>query len=278
MEKENRKVKNNIFVDLFYEDQSAEENIISLYNALHEEPLAEGTVIEKISVGDAIFMNLKNDISFGIDGKAVVLGEHQSTVNENMPLRNLLYIGRVYEQTVPVTDRYRKKMVKIAEPEFYTFYNGTQKEVKERILKLSDAYKKNSSGNGLELNVRMININWDVQHEILTKCPILKEYSQFIEIIRTHQKKAEEHPYREAIRECIQKGILADYLKRRGSEVENMLFAEYDYEMDIAVQREEAREEERKNTEKERRRAEKAEKEIARLREQLAANGIEVQA
>lgn len=47
MEKENRKVKNNVFVDLFYEDQSAEANMISLYQAFHEEPLPEGTVIEK---------------------------------------------------------------------------------------------------------------------------------------------------------------------------------------------------------------------------------------
>lgn len=61
------------FVDLFYEDQSAEANMISLYQALHEEPLPEGTVIEKINVGDAIYMNLKNDISFGAAGKARIL-------------------------------------------------------------------------------------------------------------------------------------------------------------------------------------------------------------
>ena len=42
--------------------------------------------------------------------------------------------------------------------------------------------------------------------------------------------------------ECIEKGILADYLMRKGSEVVNMLLDEYDYETDIEVQREEARE------------------------------------
>mgnify|MGYP006968144101 FL=1 len=36
------------------------------------------------------------------------------------------------------------------------------------------------------------------------------------------------------------KGILADYLRKKGSEVINMLQAEYDYELDIEVQREEA--------------------------------------
>ncbi len=47
----------------------------------------------------------------------------------------------------------------------------------------------------------------------------------------------------EAVRECISKGILAEYLRRKGGEVVNMLMAEYDYDMDIAVQREEAAEE-----------------------------------
>ena len=49
-------------------------------------------------------------------------------------------------------------------------------------------------------------------------------------------------PYKKAIKECIEKGILADYLMRKGGEVINMLLDEYDYETDIEVQREEARE------------------------------------
>ena len=49
-------------------------------------------------------------------------------------------------------------------------------------------------------------------------------------------------PYKKAIKECIEKGIFADYLRRKGGEVINMLLDEYDYETDIEVQREEARE------------------------------------
>ena len=49
-----------------------------------------------------------------------------------------------------------------------------------------------------------------------------------------------EEPYKKAIKECIEKGILADYLMRKGGEVVNMLLDEYDYETDIEVQREEA--------------------------------------
>ena len=33
--KENREIKNSVFVDLFYEDESAEANEIALFNAIH---------------------------------------------------------------------------------------------------------------------------------------------------------------------------------------------------------------------------------------------------
>ena len=72
---------------------------------------------------------------------------------------------------------------------------------------------------------------------------ILKEYGQFIDTIRKYQDEGDEDAYEHAIKECIRQGILADYLTKRGSEVVNMLVAEYDYEMDIEVQREEAFEE-----------------------------------
>lgn len=243
MEKENRQVKNSVLVDLFCDDETAEENDIALFNALHEKPLPEGTSIERIRVDNVLYMNFQNDISFGAGGKVLVMGEHQSTVNKNMPLRSLMYIGRAYERIVSVEERYRRSMVKLPKPEFYTFYNGTEKTPAEEIMCLSDAYKVQDGEPMLELKVRVININPAVNHEILEKCPILKEYSLFIDTIRKYQALGQEGAYTLAIRECIKKGILADYLSRKGSEVENMLVAEYDYDMDIAVQREEAFEE-----------------------------------
>ena len=241
--KENQKYKNSMFVDLFFEDESAEENDIALYNALHEEPLPKGTQIRKIRVDDVLYMNFRNDVSFGIDDKVIVFGEHQSTVNENMPLRDLFYIGRAFEQIVPVRDRYRKKAVKLPKPEFYTFYNGKEPWAKEKILRLSDSYDLKDSNPMLELCVKVININPDEGHEILDKCRILREYSEFVEILRKYQMKGNPEACRHAIEECLKAGILVDYLTKKGSEVVNMLIAEYDYDLDIEVQREEAYEE-----------------------------------
>ena len=238
--KENREVKNSVFVDLFYEDETAEENEIALYNALHEEPLPEGTVIRKIRVANVLYMNFQNDISYGAGDKVLVFGEHQSTINRNMPLRSLMYIGRVYERIVPVRDRYKKKMVKLPKPEFYTFYNGKEKWEKEKVLKLSDAYMEEDGAPMLDLEVKVININPDEKHEILEKCQVLKEYGQFMDVINEYQEMGVEDVYKRAVEYCIEHGILSDYLSRKGSEVVNMLIAEYDYDMDIEVQREEA--------------------------------------
>ena len=217
MGKENREVKSSVLVDLMYEDESAEENERSFYNALHEEQLPNNIEIKKLRVENVVYMNFKNDFSFKTGDQVLVLGEHQSTLNNNMPLRELMYIGRVLEQLIPIKDRYKKGQVHFPTPEFYTLYNGKDFMEKEKILKLSDAFETKSDDPMLELKVRVININSEAGHELLERCPIIREYSEFIE-----------------------KGILADYLKRKGSEVVNMLTAEYDYETDIEVQRGEA--------------------------------------
>lgn len=159
----------------------------------------------------------------------------------NLPLRNLMYIAREYEKIVPVKARYKTGLVKIPTPEFIVFYNGTEDYPAEETLRLSAAFSEQEKENSLELIVRVININLDKHHEILDKCRVLREYSTFVEITRKY--RGDKNQLEKAVKECIQKGILADYLTRKSSEVVNMLMAEYSYETDIEVQREEAAEE-----------------------------------
>lgn len=241
MEKENREHKDSVFVDLFYQDETAKKNLLSLYNALHDTNYEDESIIRKVKVDDVLYKNFRNDISFEVNGLVLVFGEHQSTINRNMPLRFLMYLGRAYEQLVDSKARYRTTLVKIPTPEFYVFYNGEKEQSLERVLSLSDAFMNPAGENSIELKVKVININSDKAHEILDKCGILKEYSQFISMVRKYSD--EESAIKKAIKECIEKGILADYLKRKGSEVENMLIAEYSYEEDMQVKQEEARQE-----------------------------------
>ncbi len=244
MEKENREYKDSLFVDLFYGDKTAKKNLLSLYNALHDTDYQDEGVIQKVKIDDVLYKNFKNDISFEMDGKVIVFGEHQSTVNPNIPLRCLLYAGRAYEQLVEEDARYKTKLVKIPTPEFYTFYNGQKDYPLEKVLSLSDAYIIPAGENSIELKVNVININSGKMHEILGKCKILREYSLFIDTVRKYSN--ENDAIKKAINECIEKGVLADYLRRKGSEVRNMLIAEYSYERDIQVKQEEAKQEGRK--------------------------------
>ena len=248
MGKENREYKDSMFVDLFYSDETAKKNLLSLYNALHDTNFQDDSLIHKIRIEDVLYKNFKNDISFEINSKVIVFGEHQSTVSPNMPLRCLLYAGRAYEQLVDDDARYRTTLLKIPTPEFYTFYNGKKDYPVETELKLSDAFLEVPGKNSLELKVKVININTEKAHELLSKCDILREYSIFVETIRNYKK--EKDAIKRAIYECIEKGILSEYLKRKGSEVRNMLMAEYSYEKDIQIKQEEARLEGEKRGEK----------------------------
>ena len=241
MEKENREHKDSVFVDLFYQDETAKKNLLSLYNALHDTNYKDETIIRKVKIDDVLYKNFKNDISCEVNGQVLVFGEHMSTINRNMPLRCLMYVGRAYEQLVDSKARYRTTLVKIPTPEFYVFYNGEKEQPLEQVLTLSDAFMNPVGENSVELKVKVININSDKAHGILDKCGILREYSQFISMVRKYSE--EESAIKKAIKECIEKGILADYLKRKGSEVENMLIAEYSYEEDMQVKQEEARQE-----------------------------------
>ena len=86
----------------------------------------------------------------------------------------------------------------------------------------------------------MININYDKGSRILKSCKPLGQYSLFVDSVRSHVAIDREHGFENAIKECIQNDILRDYLQRKSKEVLNMLIGEYDYDTDIAVQREES--------------------------------------
>ena len=126
------------------------------------------------------------------------------------------------------------------EPEFYIFYNGKQPYTTNSVLKLSDSFTQTHDEYALELSVKVVNINYDKASEILKLCKPLKQYSLFVDAVRRNIAVDKEHGFEKAIKECIQNDILREYLQRKSKEVLNMLIGEYDYDTDIAVQREES--------------------------------------
>ena len=242
MTKHNRRYKDSVFVDFFGEDKNAKANFLSLYNALHDTHLDAPTELETLKLEQVMYMAFRNDVAYLIDGKIIALTEHQSTINANMPLRFLQYAARLYERIQNPRDRYLRRLKKIPTPEFYVFYNGEEDYPESTTLRLSDAFMTMPEKQSLELVVSVTNINYNKGSRILHTCKPLKEYTLFIEAVRKHLKLDSENGFKNAIKECIQNDILREYLLRKSKEVMNMLIAEYDYDVDIAVQREEERE------------------------------------
>ena len=126
------------------------------------------------------------------------------------------------------------------EPEFYVFYNGIDDYPATTILKLSDAFVTEPDYMPLELVVKVYNINKSKGADVLRRCKTLDEYSLFVEEVRIQTQLDPENGFTNAVKICIEKGILKEYLQRKAREVINMLVAEYDYDTDIAVQRQES--------------------------------------
>lgn len=91
-----RSYKDSVFCRLFRDEDKLRE----LYSALSGKEYSNKTEVEIVTLENSIFGDLQNDISFTIDGKFIIMVEHQSTVNLNMPLRMLGYISREYEKMI----------------------------------------------------------------------------------------------------------------------------------------------------------------------------------
>jgi len=140
MPKHNRRYKDSVFVDLFGEDKNAKEKFLSLYNAIHGTTFDAATKLEPLRLEQVMYMAFCNDVACLVDDKIIILAEHQSTINANMPLRFLQYVVRLYERIQNPRDRYLRRLKMILTPEFYVFYNGEEDCPDSTTLRLSDAF------------------------------------------------------------------------------------------------------------------------------------------
>ncbi len=230
-----------MFVSIFGRCINAKENFLSLYNAIHDTNLKIGEVkITPMMLDNMVYTGLYNDVSMLIDDKFIVLAEQQSTINNNMPLRCLEYVTRLFEKMYTHDRKYNKALIKLPTPEFYVFYNGREDYPAEQELKLSDAFKEPNSDIQLDLKVKVFNINHSKSHDILNKCKSLSDYSTFVKYAMEGQINKDPNFIRTAIDRCIKENVMIEYLQSLSQEDRNMIFGEYDYETDIRVQREES--------------------------------------
>jgi len=252
----NAKYKNSVFSLLF----SDPEVIRELYGAIEGVSLPPDTSIDINTLSGVLYMEQINDLSFIIGNLLVVIMEHQSSINPNMPLRLLIYIAYIYEKIIDRSLLYRTKLEKIPTPEFIVLYNGKEPYPDRSTLRLSDAFKEvcgllgvENPAPSLELVVQVYNINSGHNAEILEKSRTLGGYSAFVGKVREYEQTfALEEAMKKALKYCIDNDILKTFLETHSSEVFNMLLTEWDTEEAKVVWREEGREEGREKGREER--------------------------
>lgn len=221
-----RSHKDTVFRMLFKD----KKHLLELYNTLNGTDHSDEGELEVYTLENSIYMNMKNDVSFLFDGE-LHLFEHQASINPNPLLRDLSYVTRQMERYTKDESLYGRRLVKIPGPRFVVFYNGTEEQPEQSLLKLADAFLKKTEYPELELKVQMININYGKNRKLMERCRPLEGYSILVSRIRSH---ARELPMNEAVdlavTECIRDGILAEFLSRQRAEVKAMSIFEYDEE------------------------------------------------
>ena len=206
----NRKYKDTVFRMLF----SDRKNLLSLYNAINETSYTDAAQLEIVTLENAIYMGMKNDLAFIINTN-LFLYEHQSTYNPNMPLRDLFYISSEYQKMVDWKSLYTSTRLRIPTPNFIVFYNGTEKKEDKWVDYLSESYENMSGEPNLELKVITLNINVGHNKKLMEECQTLREYAQYVAKVRRYSEEMELNTAVErAVSESIQEGILKEFLQK----------------------------------------------------------------
>ena len=230
-----RNYQDSLFRHLFGSEKR-KSNALDLYNALANTDYDDPDELELTTIGDAVFLGRANDVSFLV-GDEMVLLEHQSTQNPNMPLRGLQYFSRLFGKLIEQRDLdvYDDKQLTLPTPKYIVLYFGDEKRPDRETLHLSDSF---AAGPGdLEVTARVINCNDDRNRAIIEACEALKGYSRLVTYARGFRADGmdQDVAVHAAVEQCIHEGVLADYLSAHRAEVEEMLFTIQDEERAMRV-------------------------------------------
>ena len=240
----NREYKDSVFRMLFTVPKYA----AALYEWLTHKKLPSDDSLLIDKKGGLFTTELNHDVSFRVEHRQFFLIEHQSTSNENMPVRMLLAIAELIRRYLKSFGRkiYGENLIELPAFEPYVFYNGKNDEPLERQMRLSTAFGSNDNGK-LELKVTLINIRHDVNADLLKSCEPLVGYSRFVYEVEQNRKTMElGAAIRCAIEVCRAEGILTDFFDVHNEEVQVAMVMEYNREDEMLQREEDAREKGRK--------------------------------
>ncbi|MBQ2342969.1 MAG: hypothetical protein II389_01705 [Acidaminococcaceae bacterium] len=235
----NRLYKDRVFKFIFGNPENKEWTL-SLYNAVNGSNYRNPDDIQFNTIEDAVYMSMKNDVSFIILDE-MNLWEHQSSFNPNMPMRFLTYGTQLYEKYTATSGYYKfsRKLQRLPKPHCICFYNGTKEQPEQQVLKLSDAF----GGEGdIEVKVKMLNVNYGKNRALLETCQPLREYAWLVDRVREHQRVLQnlEAAVDASIDEMPDSFVIRTLIEAHRAGVKKMFLTEYDEEKMKEQERKEA--------------------------------------
>lgn len=236
----NSRYRDSVFRSYFNDST----RLLSLCNAVLGTQYTNPDELNINTLEGIFFDKQKNDISCTIGNHFLVLVEHQTTVNENMPLRCLSYVTELLNNLVKNKNRlYHKVLIRFPKPKFFVLYNGDKDEPLQREMRLSDAFDGDSTS--LQLVVTAFNINYGLSQPLLQKCRYLSDYSMLIGKVKEGigLGLSLRDAISSAVKFCRDNGIMGNYLVEHSEEVFNMLALEWNMDDALQARFEEGRDE-----------------------------------
>ena len=226
----NKKYRDSVFRDYFNEPI----RLLSLCNAILGTQYSDVGKLKINTLEGIFFDNQKNDISCTIGNTFLVLIEHQTSVNNNMPFRCLSYVAELLNNLIENKDKlYHKALIRFPAPKFFVLYDGDHKEPLQKEMQLSEAF--GGDGSSLELVVTAFNINYGLNQPLLQKCQYLREYATLVgkvkEGLSTGLTRRE--AISRAVKYCLDNALMAGYLEKNSQEVFNMLALQWEHDKAI---------------------------------------------
>lgn len=242
MGEENKGKKYQDTVFRMYFDNAA--RLREVAGALHECTYASEEDVKIVTLEGTFLSQVKNDVSFLLSGRHLILIEHQSTENENMPLRCLYYVCEQFRKAVSAKQLYMKRRIELPAPEFHVFFTADTELPERWQMRLSDAYLESGAESSLELTVTCHNIAYKSGRKLLERSRSLHDYSFFISRVKENIAAGMERSkaIREAIRYCEEHGIMEEFLKVHEREVVDMVNFEWNQQEYEDAIREQGRE------------------------------------
>ena len=232
---ENKSIRDTMFRHYFNGGHGSgipNMRLMSLVNSLQGSDYTDLSLLTINTLDGSFFSSLKNDVSCTLNGIYLMLIEHQSTINVNMPVRFLSYVDELFKLHLQPSHEkiYKSKLVPLPAPEFHVFYDGEDTSFDQKTLQLSDAFMAPSSN--LELIVHCHNLNPGKSQQLKSSCKPLSDYSDFSNKFKEyrHQNNSINDSVRMAIDYCLKNDIMTAYLTDNESEVINMFGFEWNEE------------------------------------------------